>query len=84
MPFTKDENGRKSEDARLADQLDNNSKENVARVSCLGSDRDIDAMLARGVFALRASGRLLYEDDAADRLLVLSVVDAVMPVEPTR
>ncbi len=48
--------------------------------SDLGSDQDIDATLDRGVAALRASGRLAYEDDSADRALVLAIVSAVFPV----
>jgi hypothetical protein len=40
---------------------------------------NIDAMLDRGVTELRASGRLEIEDDAADRALVLAILDAVMP-----
>ena len=48
--------------------------------SDLGSDQDIDATLDRGVAALRASGRLAYEDDSADRDLVLEIVSAVFPV----
>ena len=45
-----------------------------------GFEQDIDAMLERGVAALRASGRLPYEDDPSDRALVLAIVDAVFPV----
>ena len=45
--------------------------------SDLGSDLDIDEGLERGAAALRASGRLLYEDAELDRALVLTIVDAV-------
>lgn len=41
---------------------------------------DNPATLERGVAVLRASGRLLYEDDELDRALVLAVVDAVFPL----
>ena len=54
--------------------------ETVSQPLDRGCVQDIDAMLDRGVAALRASGRLRYEDDEADRSLVLAVVDAVMPV----
>jgi hypothetical protein len=54
--------------------------ETTGRVLGRGSDQDIDAMLERGAVVLRASGRLLCEDEEADRSLVLAIVDAVMPV----
>jgi hypothetical protein len=52
--------------------------------SDLDSAQDIDAMLERGAAVLRASGRLLYEDPEADRLLVLAILDAVMPLRSGR
>ena len=43
----------------------------------LGDRPDIDAMLARGVAVLRASGRLRYEAERPDQALVLAILDAV-------
>ena len=64
MHFTKDDDKRNTDADRPA--------------LTTSDDAYFDAEIANGVSALRASGRLLYEDDALDRALVLEILQAVM------
>lgn len=62
-------------------KIENEPRDRTAsQVLDLGCALDTDAMLERGVAALRASGRLLFEDDESDRALVLAICDAVFPI----
>lgn len=71
MHLTNDDNGRIPEPDRPA----------MTSVSSVQDEiPDIDAMLDCGVAALRASGRLLFEDDELDRALVRVILDAVFPI----